>query len=273
MNNQIGWDNFCQEVEQPDRKIDLTKAALFYAQAEYADLNVENYLSILDEIATDIEQQLSSELYPLKVIQKINNHLFENLKFQGNTENYYDARNSYLNQVIDRRVGIPITLSAIYLAIAQRINFPMVGIGMPGHFLIRPEFEDVGIFVDAFNQGEILFEQDCQTKLNQLYQQPVKLESGFLMPVSNRQILSRMLTNLKCIYLNNRDFEKALASIGGILSLFPENAPELRDRGLLYYQLNRWQEAIPDLESYLTILPNANDASLIEAVLNKIAFG
>ncbi|GAB4543031.1 MAG: SirB1 family protein [Pleurocapsa sp.] len=270
MNNQVGWDNFSREVEQAEENINLGKASLFYAQAQYLYLDIQKYLDTLDFYASDIRTQLPTGFYPLKVIQVINNYLFEKLKFRGNEQDYYNPSNSFLNEVIDRKIGIPITLSVIYLEVAQRLNFPMVGIGMPGHFLIRPEFEDVGIYVDTFNQGEILFEQDCQEKLNRLYQQPVKLEPRFLAPVGKRQILARMLTNLKHIYLHYRNFDAALATINGILILFPDNANEFRDRGLLFYQLNRWQEAIPDLESYLNILPNAEDASVIQALLNKI---
>ena len=271
MNNQVGWDNFYQEIKQADRTINLAKAALFYAQAQYSNLDVTKYLNILDGFASEIQEQLPAELYPLKVIKVINNYLFQELHFRGNEPDYYNPSNSFLNEVIDRRLGIPITLSVIYLELAKRINFPMVGIGMPGHFLISPDFEDVGIYIDVFNQGEILFQQDCQDKLNELYQQPIPLEAHFLAPVSNRQILARMLSNLKFIYLHYRNFDRALATIDGILMLFPDNANEFRDRGLLFYQLNRWQEAIPDLESYLTILPHAEDAPMIQALLNKIS--
>ena len=271
MDYQLGWQNFDREIAQADAEINLAKAALFYAQAEYHHLDINEYLNILDAIAEHIRPQLPVELYPLKVIQQINYYLFEELNFQGNQKNYYNPHNSFLNEVIERRMGIPITLSVIYLEVAKRLNFPMVGIGMPGHFLIRPEFEDVGFFVDVFNRGEILFKQDCQDKLNQIYPEPVKLESHFLSPISNRQILARMLNNLKYIYLHQGNFNKALNVMGGILMLFPENPDELRDRGLLYYQLNRWQEAARDLQSYITILPNGEDVSMIKMILEKIS--
>lgn len=270
MDNQLLWHNFYQEINQPDEQIDLAKAALCYAQAEEPDLNIQKYLSILDKIALEIKSHLPTELYPLKVIKAINFELFDGLGFQGNSKDYYDPDNSFLHKVIERKVGIPITLSVIYLAIAKRLDFPMVGIGMPGHFLIRPEFENAGIFVDSFNQGEILFEQDCQKKVSRIYQQQVEIKSSWLAPVSNKQILARMLNNLKFIYLHRREINKALAIMSGILQLFPENASEIRDRGLLYYQLNRWQEAIIDLEYFLKIAPNSEDASMIKILLEKM---
>ncbi|MGK7958832.1 MAG: SirB1 family protein, partial [Crocosphaera sp.] len=186
--------SFSQEINKPDEQINLAKAALICAKYEYLKLDIEEYLTTLDIIAERVKDNLPKDLYPLKVIKTINQFLFQELGFKGNTTNYYEPENSYLNQVLDKKTGIPITLSVVYLEIAKRINFPMVGIGMPGHFIIRPEFENVGIFVDVFNQGEILFEEDCKIKLQEIYQQPIPLDEHFLTPVSNQQILGRMLT-------------------------------------------------------------------------------
>ncbi|MEL6495851.1 MAG: transglutaminase-like domain-containing protein [Cyanobacteria bacterium J06623_7] len=268
MDNQLRWHNFYQEVSQP--KIDLAKACLYFAAAEYPDLNPQKYLADLDAIAAAIKPQLPAERYPLKVIQAINQHLFDTLGFRGNQANYYDPDNSFLHRVLERKLGIPISLSVIYLAIAQRLNFPMVGVGMPGHFLIRPEFESVGIFVDPFHRGEILFEADCQKRLDESYQQQVKLDPRWLAPVDNKQILARMLNNLKFIYLHRREIDKALATMSAILQLNPEKTAEIRDRGLLYYQLNRWDEAILDLEYYLRVAPQSEDAPMIEVLLQKM---
>jgi regulator of sirC expression with transglutaminase-like and TPR domain len=249
--------NFYSEIHQPDEQIDLAKAALYIAQEEYPDLDVDAYMNALDVMAAEVEERLPVERYPLRIIQSLNKYLYDDLGYKGNTSDYYDPRNSYLNEVIDRHTGIPITLSLVYLEIARRLDFPMVGIGMPGHFLIRPEFEDTGIFVDAFNQGEILFEQDCEQRLAQIYGHPVPLQPMFLQPVSPRQLLVRMLTNLKFIYLNRKDLARALAVVEYILLLLPDAAMELRDRGLLYYQLGYKSNASQDLEIYLAMLPNA----------------
>ena len=261
---------FVLEVNQPDEQISLAKAALFFAQTQYPDLNPDDYLTKLDAIASVLQDRLPDNSYPLKMIQTINQYLFEELRFTGNTRDYYDPRNSYLHEVLDRKLGIPISLSILYLEIAQRLNFPMVGIGMPGHFLIRPNFEDAGIFVDAFNQGEILFPEDCESRLQQVYQQPVKLESAFLEAISNRQILVRMLTNLKIIYINNHLYENALQVINSLLILMPDSDMELRDRGLLYYQMGDGEHAIIDLETYLKLSPNAQDAPAISQLLEQI---
>lgn len=270
MKHQIGWDNFTQEVNRSDDSINLAKASLYCAQAEYPELEVAKYLQQLDRIAEDIAVKIPENRYPLQIIKTINNHLYNCLEFRGNSQDYYNPKNSFLNDVIDLQTGIPLTLSIIYLEIAKRLDFPMLGIGMPGHFIIRPDFDNAGIFVDAFNQGEILFKEDCERKLQQLYQQPVKIEPKFLAPVSNRQILARMLMNLKQIFLNRRQHTKVLAIITGLLILYPNNPNELRDRGLLYYELKLFPEAAQDLQDYLKIASHSEESNMIQILLTKI---
>jgi len=261
---------FYQEISQPDDKINLANAALYIAQEEYPDLDPSEYVNALDTMALELKERMSVEPYPLRIIQSINQYLYDDLGFKGNTTDYSDPRNSFLNEVIDRRIGIPITLSLIYLEVARRLDFSMVGVGMPGHFLIRPEFEDVGIFVDAFDSGSIMFAEDCQKRLKEIYGEPVELEEEFLAPVTSRQFLVRMLTNLKIIYVNRQEWEKALAAVERILLLFPDVPMELRDRGLIHYQLGHWTTAGEDLENYLLKVPTASDAPKIRLLLNLL---
>jgi regulator of sirC expression with transglutaminase-like and TPR domain len=204
-------DRFLAEVNKPDREIDLAKAALYIAQIEYPDLGIDRYLEALELMGSEVAKRLPKTQYPLKVIQTINQYLYTDLKFHGNGTDYYNPCNSFLNDVIDRRTGIPITLALIYLEIAKKIDSPMVGIGMPGHFLIRPDFEDSEIFIDAFDRGEILFIEDCRQKLMDIYQQDIPvLPPEILQPITNRQFLLRILNNLQSIYLNQPDFDRAL---------------------------------------------------------------
>ncbi len=264
----FSWQKFYQEINQPE--IDLAKACLYFAQTEYSAMNIQTYLNILDNMAIAAKKYLPKNNYPLKIIQGINKYLFDDLGFIGNQKDYYNPSNSFLNKVIDNKTGIPISLSVVYLEIAKRLEFPMIGIGMPGHFIIRPDFQDVGIYVDVFNQGEIIFEQDCQEKIKQIYPEPIQIQANFLAPVTNKEILGRMLTNLKYIYLNNDKFAKALMMIEGILMLFPENFTERRDRGLLYYSLEEWDKASEDLELYVKMFPHAEDSQAIRQLLEKI---
>lgn len=264
------WQQFNQEIQKPDEQIDLAKAALLIAQSEYPNLHIPDYLSLLDKMATEVKTFLPSSSYPLKIIKGINQYLFDHLKFRGNLQNYYDPCNSFLNDVITRRKGIPISLSIIYLEIAKRINFEMMGIAMPGHFLIKPNFPDGEIFVDPFHQGEILFPQDCEERLSQVYQRPMTLQAHFLDPVNQKQILHRMLTNLKLIYLQQQQLEKALKFITAILMVVPSSYQEIRDRGLIYYQLGELTQARYDLENYVNLANDAQDLSKIRQLLNQI---
>lgn len=266
----VGREKFAEEMTHIDREIDLAKAALYLAQEETPSLDVDFYLAQLDQWAQRVEALLPTERYPLRVIQGINQVLYDELGFRGNEEDYYDPRNSFLNEVMERRTGIPISLALVYLEVARRLDFPMVGVGMPGHFLIRPDFDEAGIFVDAFHQGEVLFPQDCEARLQQIFAQSLELEPRFLEPVSKRQFLARMLTNLKLIYIKNQDLEKALEIIDRLLLVVPDAITEQRDRGLLSYQLGLISQAIADLKTYLAHSPDASDASMIQLLLTQL---
>ncbi|NMF63428.1 SirB1 family protein [Brasilonema octagenarum] len=270
MNFSSARQYFEQQIQQPDEHIDLAKAALYIAQEEYPNIDPEEYLNAFDTMAVELEERLPSQRYPLRVIQSINQYLYYDLGFAGNQKDYYDPRNSFLNNVIDRRLGIPITLALVYMEVSRRIDFPTVGVGMPGHFLIRPDIPDTEIFIDAFNFGEVMFPQDCQERLNQVYQQPVPLQPEFLATVSKKQFLARILANLKYIYLNQQELEKALAAVERILLLFPGAALELRDRGLLCYELRLFAQAANDLETYLIKAPQAEDAVTIRQILSLL---
>jgi regulator of sirC expression with transglutaminase-like and TPR domain len=262
---------FLHEIRQSEAEIDVAKAALYIAQEELPSLDVELYLAQLDIWGAEVAENLPSESYPLKTIKYINKYIYEELGYRGNQEDYYDPRNSFLNEVIDRRTGIPITLAVIYLEIARRVNFPMVGIGMPGHFLIRPDFEDVGVFVDVFHQGEILFEQDCLELLRKMYQQPLpSLPPECLAPIASKQLLARMLTNLKVIYIQQNDLNRALGAVERILLLFPDSLGELRDRGIIQAELGNFSTAILDLETYLERVPYGTDTATIKRLLEQI---
>jgi regulator of sirC expression with transglutaminase-like and TPR domain len=253
--------------EEPFR---LAQAALYIAQEEYPALSVDDHLQQLDEMAQAVSQQLPPEPYPLRIVQVINHYLFEELGFRGNEQDYYDPRNSFLNDVLARRTGIPISLSLVYLDIAAQIGFPMVGINFPGHFLIQPVQADMELFVDPFHQGDLLFEQDCQERLEQLYQRPVDLQPAFFAVITPRQFLTRMLSNLKHLYLDQGDLHKCLACSERILLVEPDLTLERRDRGLLYYQLGRWVEARQDFEDYLGQNPRAQDRPLIFQLLERM---
>lgn len=273
MRFSVGRQLFYQAIQQADEQICLEEVALYIALEEYPELDVEEYLNALDTMAAEVQERLPAERYPMRVLRTINQYLFEELGYGGNQTEYYDPRNSFLNEVIDRRTGIPITLALVYLAIARRLNFPMIGINMPGHFIIRPVVGEMEIFVDPFHQGEILFLQDCEKLLAKVFDRPVELRPEYLSPVSNRQFLGRLLTNLKVLYVNQKQFQKALDVLDRLLLLFPTVALEVRDRGVINYRLNRYAEARQDFETYLEIAPLAEDAQFIRDILDDLPEG
>jgi regulator of sirC expression with transglutaminase-like and TPR domain len=262
--------NFHREIRQSHTQIDLARAALYIAQEEYSGLDVESYRTQLDDLAASLRRTLPSERYPLRIVHAINDYLFDYCGFRGNEGNYYDPRNSFLNDTIDRRTGIPITLSLIYLEISRRVDFPMMGVNTPGHFLIRPDVPGIEIWIDPFNQGEILFREDCQERLSEMYGEAVEFTEVYFEAIHPRRFLARLLTNLKMIYLRQEDVLRALSAIERILLLFPNAPMELRDRGVLYYHQERWVEARTDLEHYLELMPTNQDAMLIKAILDAI---
>ena len=270
MEFSVARQQFLQEVRQPESAIDLARAALFIAQEAYPVLDVELCLGELQVIADEIRPKLPTERYPLKVLQTINDVLFGELGFRGNEEEYYDPDNSYLNVVLDRRLGIPITLALVYLEVARRLDFPMVGVGLPGHFVVRPAIEGSEIFVDAFHQGEILFPQDCEALLAKIYGEAVPLHPQFLRPVSPKRFLMRMLANLKGIYIKQQAMEAAIAVVDRMLILFPDDIQQTRDRGLLHYQSGNFRAAQWDLEQYLTVEPAAADQAMIRHLLTQL---
>jgi len=222
---------------------------------------------------TDIQSPGIHVLFGLdedKINRALNDYLFEAQGFVGNRQNYYDPRNSFLKQVLDRRTGIPITLSLVYLELAKRVDFPMAGVGMPGHFLVRPTLEDMAIFVDAFHKGEVMFEEDCRDRIQMMYGKGARMRPQHLEPIGPRPFLVRMLTNLKVIYLQQQDISRALAAIDRILLLTPDAVIERRDRGLIYYREGRLGDARNDLKFYLRSHPDAQDSFEIQQVLSQI---
>ncbi len=261
---------FQAAIQKPDREIDLGAVALYMAQEEYPELDCEAYQKRLDVMAQELAGRLPTGRYPLQVIRTINQYLFGELDFKGNLQDYYDPRNSFLNEVMDRRMGIPITLSLVYLELAKRLDFPMAGVGMPGHFLVRPTIDEMAIFVDAFHQGEVLFQEDCRDRMQQLYGQGAQLQPEHLAPIGPKPFLMRMLNNLKAIYLHHQDALRILGVLDRMLLLFPEAVAEQRDRGLIHYRMGNLPLALSDLQQYLMARPNAHDAFEVQQVLSQI---
>jgi len=262
-------DQFAEHVSRDDEHINLAEAALLIAVEEYPRLEVEMYLERLDQFADLVRDQAVDAQDSLDIITSLNSTLFEQLGFHGNNENYYDPRNSYLNEVIDRRTGIPITLTVVYIEVARRIGFCVKGVGMPFHFIAKHESEDGDLFIDTFNSGRLLGPEGCKEMIRHMSGGKLELQPAHLEAISNKQILSRMLSNLLGIYSTN-DHRRALSVTDRLLLINPNSTEHIRNRGLLLGQVGDRKNAIAELERYLELLPEAPDADTVREQIRGI---
>jgi regulator of sirC expression with transglutaminase-like and TPR domain len=261
---------FRELVTLPDGAIPLAETALLLACEEYPQLEISPYLDKLDEIAGQVQPRLHSNSTPLDTIETINEVLFGVMGFRGNTENYNDPRNSFFNDVLERRMGIPITLSAVYLEVARRVSFPMAGVGMPGHFLVKYVDREQELFLDPFNAGEILTRDDCARRFTQMFGDSQPFSEHMLVAVSPRQMLFRMLNNLKAIYLKAHAYDKGLGMVDMMLLADPDAVEQYRDRGVLHAQLRHFGAAARDFERYVKGAPDSKDRSQVEEHLKEL---
>lgn len=254
-------------MQQPEEKISLAEAALLIAASEYPALESSSYIRRLDAMAAVISTRVSSLTDPYQTITAINRHLFQEEGFTGNSDDYSDPRNSFLNEVLDRKTGIPIMLSTVYLEVAGRLKFPLVGVGMPGHFLVKhPYFE---ILIDPFSQGNILTEADCERRMRQVLGDSVPFHPSYLEGVSKLHTVTRMLNNLRNVYVELRQFPKAHQITDMVLALHPDSIQDLRQKSAFLIEMRRFGEAAATLDRYLELAPEAEDTDdLKKTVLN-----
>lgn len=253
---------FLRAATGPDP--DLAGPALVVARIEYPRLDPAPYLGQLDAMGAEAAARLAraGRLSPLDRLGVLNAYLFGELGFSGNQERYDDPRNSFLNQVLERRTGIPITLAVVYIEVARRAGVRVDGVSFPGHFLLRAPLGPRGgaggpgraaVILDPFHRGAILSERDCARLLREQVGEDAIFHRRLLQPATKLQILARMLVNLKRTYVHYRSFPQAYAVTELLLALDPSATTELRDRGLLAYHLNDYAAALRDLEAYLRL--------------------
>lgn len=250
-----------------DEKIDMMRGALLIAETEYPLLRPELYFRKIEELAVRAKSRLPDEPDAAQTIQVLNQVLFVEEQLRGNTEDYYDPRNSFLNDVLDRRLGIPITLAVIYMEVARRVGFPLFGVGMPGHFLLKHyDVDGRQTIIDCFESGKILSASDCQRRLNEIYSGQLTLQPDFLGAIPRRQILMRMLNNLRSVYLTGRNFRKALQIVDLILATYPRSPEDVKQRAVLLHELGAASRALEDFDLYLKMSPEASDADEIRQI-------
>jgi len=255
-------------AEGTDSQLDLATDALLIAAEHETGVDVEGTLRELEALADAVRPRLEGAVSDHDLVARLNECLFHEQGFHGNRENYYDPRNSFLNAVLEQRHGIPITLCVVFIDVARRLGLDARGVSFPGHFLAKVVGENE-IVVDAF-RGRILTPDDCAAQLRSTLGPDAEFTPELLATTGPRQILARMLTNLKQIYLQQHQLEDALACCDRMLLLEPDTALELRDRGLLHQALECFEPATRDLERFLVLAPAHESAAQVQAVLGSL---
>ena len=264
---------FASEIQKPEENINLALAALLVAQEEYPQLPVERYLSRLDILAEETRDRLDGETAPLLILQELLTTLYGRHRFRGNREAYYDPRNSFLNDVLDRGLGIPLTLGIVLMEVGWRLGLPLEGVNFPGHFLVRFHGDAVDLLVDPYDGGALRFQDQAQELLDRVYGGMVRVHDSFLRTARRQEMVIRLLTNLKSLYLNIRDQARALAAVERILLLRPISPAEIRDRGVILARMGRRREALEQLEAYLNVAPEASDSQRIQGMVEELRNG
>ncbi len=259
-------DYFEHLMQQPDEEISVAEASLEIAADHYPDLNKAGYLKIMKQWGTQAARRCRRK-NTRRSLEALNRFLFEDLKFAGNIEHYYDPKNSFLNEVIDRRIGIPITLSVIYMEILRYMDFEAGGVGFPGHFLVRVLVQDEPLYIDAFHKGKTMTAEGCREFWEDITDSEMPFSRSFLAVIPRRMVLVRILRNLKRIYLEREDLPRLSLVLDRLVTLSPETPEEIRDRGLVHYQQEAYKLAMKDFQTFLSVAPEAPDSDLIRQYL------
>jgi regulator of sirC expression with transglutaminase-like and TPR domain len=266
-------------LAEKEERIDLARACLMIAQDAYPDLVVDRYLGEIERMAIRLRGRLAADGNAEDKVVELNEFLFGDIGFVGNTRDYYDPRNSYLNEVIDRKTGIPITLAIIYMEIGRRIGLPLAGVSFPGHFLVRLKLRGRTLVLDPFSGGTPVSESDLRERLQRVIPEgatdnvPVGALplDQFLEAATNRQILARLLRNLKGIYRDSGKPERMLDVLNRMLVVAPDANAELRDRGLVYHKLECYRAALKDLTDYVEREPDAPDSDEVRVRMVELS--
>ena len=275
----VSLDAFEKVLACDDINIDLAHACLLIAQDAYPELHVERYLGDIERMAMRLRGLMPESSAPEERVAALNQFLFEDLGFRGNTEEYYDPRNSYLNDVLDRKVGIPISLSVVYMAVGRRVGLPLEGVSFPGHFLVRLRMRAGVLVLDPFTGGAPQSEADLRERLQRVIPagatdnvpiSELPLDQ-FIEAASNRQILARVLRNLKAIYRETDKPERMLEVLNRMLLVAPESTADLRERGIVYQRLECFRAALKDLSDYVEREPDAPDMDEVRTRLVEVS--
>jgi regulator of sirC expression with transglutaminase-like and TPR domain len=259
-----------QRLVMGANNVKLARIALEIARDAYADLDIEAYLKRIEALAARASSRFRPGANPRDIIGQINWILYVEEGFGGNREEYYDPRNSYLNEVLDRKLGIPISLSVVYWTVAEHLGLSMAGVNLPAHFMLRVDENERTWFVDPFHAGAIYNRRRCEQRLSEIAQQPVVLTDSLAAPCSILVVVARMLKNLKAIYWNTQDVASILPIQRRLVALSQNEPAEVRDLGVLCVQADLLGQAIDPLEAYLQTNPPSEDAREIRVLLDVV---
>ncbi|MCY4415378.1 MAG: transglutaminase-like domain-containing protein [Chloroflexi bacterium] len=249
--------------------IDLGLGALLIACTDSPNIDIDGVLLNLDRMASAASGRIPSDGNELQQLNAVTDLLFSVIGLAGNRDDYYDPRNSYLNHVLERRLGIPITLSLVCIEVGRRAGIPIVGIGMPGHFLIRHR-DEPNFFVDCFNGGLLLSQDECGALMREAAGDAVRLEAYHLDPVTPREILARILRNLKAIYWDREEFDRCIIIIGALMAVLPDHPEEQRDRGVVHLKAGNHDQSAEDFAAYIEAAPDAEDIDTVRNALSRL---
>jgi regulator of sirC expression with transglutaminase-like and TPR domain len=270
---------FARLISRDDARIDLARACLMIAQDAYPELEVDRYVGEIERMAIRLRGRMPQNCGAEERVVALNQFLYEDLGYWGNVDEYYDPRNSYLNEVIERKTGIPITMSILYMELGRRIGLPIEGVSFPGHFLVRLKLRGGMLVLDPFSGGAPQSEAELRSRVKRVIPDGVADDlpaselplDQFLEPASNRQILSRVLRNLKGIYRKTDKPERMLDVLNRMLLVTPDASAELRDRGYLYQRLECYRAAFKDLTDYTEREPDAPDLDEVRGKLLELS--
>ena len=261
-------EEFAELVRLPEKALDLALGALLIAKIEHPGLSLTHSLMHLDELAAASGAARIGD--PLKALHRLREFLFEDEGFTGDAEDYYDPRNSCLNDVLERRVGIPITLALVLMEVGRRVGLNIVGVGLPGHFVVRAEVPVEPLLLDPFDGGALVTHERAAELVARAVGRRVPLTGAHFAPATKRQVLSRMLLNLRGIYCRRSEWDKALSVVDRLLILDERGLAHRRDRGTVLVKLGQLHEGAVEWGRYLEGCPGAQDAEAIRQQLRRV---
>jgi regulator of sirC expression with transglutaminase-like and TPR domain len=253
---------FTQQIQLPDAEMELDRAVLYLAGEDYPALEAEDYLQRLASLASEVLKKVGDTTDQRGLMLALNHYLFDELGFTGNAADYYNPDNSYLNRVLETRMGIPITLSVLYLEVGRRLGLVCHGVGLPGHFVVGLDI--LGLYLDPFHAGQLMSATDCRLLLQDMFGDRLPWREEFLRPYSKHEILLRMLTNLSQIFMQAEEYARAVSVIQRMTLINPAMPSLYKEMSWCHLQLKEYRLAIGDLETYLQREEAPQDAEEVQ---------